>query len=147
MLVRLVMRLALFCAAKQATTLARRNALRLTAKGGRGGAGLAIYGGVGGDGGSLSLRPLKSVHFDQLSAKYAHNPTVEASAGSNAVKTRLVGDAGRSTIIDVPLDVECIDLSTREMIARCGQAGKAYLIVKGGAGGSSANQYKSVFWS
>ncbi|CAD5227080.1 unnamed protein product [Bursaphelenchus xylophilus] len=125
------------------TDIVYNDVLRLSLKAGSGGNGLARYNGIGGAGGNIYVMPERNLDFAKVYEKYRHKGwVIKAESGKNAQKVKLVGEPGEHTIIKVPVGVECVDIDTKLLLARCVVPGVKCLMAKGGRGGSVANNFK-----
>jgi len=122
-------------------SIVHKDIIYLNIKAGNGGNGIAKYNGVGGNGGSVYVQPT-STAFSQMCIDFKDKRTAKGEPGTNSMQVKLAGAHGEPRIIHVPIGVECVNATTRMLIARCNMRGKQYLIAKGGVGGSHANQYK-----
>ncbi|CAD5221816.1 unnamed protein product [Bursaphelenchus okinawaensis] len=128
---------------RKASDVVYKDVIRLSLKAGNGGQGLPRYNGVGGKGGSIYVIPERNVQFQNVYDKYRDKGwVVKAEAGQSAQKIKLVGNPGKEIVIKVPLGVECVDIGTKILLARCVTPGRKLLIARGGHGGNVGNNYK-----
>ncbi|KAI6212032.1 Ribosomal protein L15 [Aphelenchoides besseyi] len=106
------------------SSILRRDVLHFTVKSGAGGKGVPVYNGIGGNGGSVYVRPVKKANFFQFCQQYAINRSLKATSGADASKVKLVGEHGNDVVINVPLGVECVNSATRMLLARCVEVNK-----------------------
>ncbi|CAB3402949.1 unnamed protein product [Caenorhabditis bovis] len=116
----------------------------INVKAGNGGAGLARYNGVGGNGGDIYFVARPNIAFSDIKKRLNSKMKIRAEPGKSAQKTSLIGKHGAHTYFEVPVGVEVVDRTQNTLIARCNRAFRKSLIAKGGAGGSRETNYKGL---
>lgn len=113
--------------------------LRIYARGGAGGQGIAKYGGVGGKGGDVILACTEGVTLKRILDKYPERRFI-AKTGKNSGKHYLLGENGENLVIAVPPGVTVRNDEGREL-ADLNKDGQEYIVATGGAGGHPGNSF------
>ncbi|CAI4227113.1 unnamed protein product [Auanema sp. JU1783] len=111
-------------------------------KAGSGGAGMARYNGIGGNGGSVILKAKPNMAFVDIRKSLGGSMKIKALSGQSSQKTKLIGSHGESTIFSVPVGVEVVEKNTNILLARCTKPFYEYTIARGGRGGCADNNFK-----
>lgn len=120
-----------------------RDSIKLKIRAGSGGNGLSRYNGIGGTGGSVYVRALSNMNFNDFCKQCEHNDNeISAEHGEHSKQVKLVGKSGKDMTVDVPLGVELVR-DNYILLARCSNPHpQKYLIACGGKGGCAENDYK-----
>lgn len=108
-------------------------------RGGHGGNGLPKYGGIGGQGGCIYFLAKDEESLNNLSRKY---PTqkINASAGEDSNKIRIVGRRGMDECINVPTGVQVFD-EKGALLGELNEQSSTCLAAGGGMGGCAATNF------
>nr|XP_053631800.1 GTP-binding protein 10 homolog [Cherax quadricarinatus] len=113
--------------------------LRLHVKGGSGGMGFPRFGGVGGNGGDVYVEAEKDYSLKKT-LKAQPGKRWIADAGGNSSKFCILGKAAENLVIPVPLGIT-VKLAAHKVLGDVNIPGDKVLVARGGAGGSSVNQF------
>jgi hypothetical protein len=72
-------------------SIVQKDILYLTLKAGNGGNGIQRYNGIGGNGGSIYIKPTGDVVFSDVCERYRHNRLVKGIPGTNSMQIKLSG--------------------------------------------------------
>lgn len=113
--------------------------LRIFVRGGAGGMGYPRYEGIGGKGGDVILRAVKSTKLRDL---VDVNPTQRytAASGTNSMKKILIGQPGEDQIIAVPLGVT-VTTDEGRVIGDLNEDGQEVIAARGGEAGCPENNF------
>ncbi|XP_041366323.1 GTP-binding protein 10-like [Gigantopelta aegis] len=115
------------------------DSLRVYVRGGAGGQGLPRYGGIGGDGGSVSVIARKDITLIDV-AKRNEKKRYIAGTGANSRKFCLLGEQGKNLEIPVPVGV-VVKSDNNEILADLDEPNQKAVIAHGGKGGHPGNNF------
>lgn len=107
--------------------------IKIRTQGGRGGTGLAKYGGIGGEGGDVYI-----TGDSNLTTLNGLEKVFVAGDGESSRKSRLVGKKGNNKVVKVPLGVSIID-DKLQFVGEINTISDQVLVACGGRGGDKFN--------
>ncbi|RZF45371.1 hypothetical protein LSTR_LSTR002814 [Laodelphax striatellus] len=117
------------------------DSIQIQVKGGKGGAGCPKYGGIGGNGGNVSLKVNDGVRLSDVLRQFPRK-IVSAENGKDSKKHCIAGPRGKDKIVQIPPGVTVCEGNRR--LGDLNKVGSSMLVARGGAGGRLETGYSAT---